>query len=284
MNFMFKLVQHYFIFIFVLFISCSQNITHDELKNYQYIDGEPIEASLKKVNMLRENFATRVDVARDGVTPLYLPYNYDDSITFDIFKNDIGGVLCADTAHLFNRQLESLGYKSMVYSFGDETVWTHAVVLVNLQGDWFLQDPFFNVYSNIPISDLANEILMGNLDKIIAGNVSLKRDYHYPKKITNDQSESCINYGKRYVCNLSIMNHKIYLDNMNSEKRIKIEKFLDQHKLTLNLYSLFIFPLWMNFNNHYSNFNELSKNDLDSNNKSIVLREIFKLNYLDHNN
>lgn len=76
------------------------------------------------------------------------------------FKANVGGVWCWGASYALQLTLKQRGYQSYTLSYGfpEEGLLTHAVTLVNLDGEFYLQDATLNYDYSIPFFDVVKEL------------------------------------------------------------------------------------------------------------------------------
>jgi hypothetical protein len=94
------------------------------------------------------------------------------------FEANAGGVWCWGASYALQLTLKQRGYQSYTLSYGfpQEGLLTHAVTLVNIGGEFYLQDATLNYDYAIPFFDLVRELASGRAPAVnVQGGL---RDVH----------------------------------------------------------------------------------------------------------
>jgi len=142
---------------------------------------------LGRVDAVRDWVYEQTDVAatRDRLIDYgtYRLWRMDPDDIFALYAGDVGGVWCDGAANGLRRVYEAVGYRAWVLSYGIKGKVTHAVTLVEVEGDVYLQDAYFNsTYvdasgRHLPFYDVLRRIKQGEPVHTAPG-ARILRDVH----------------------------------------------------------------------------------------------------------
>lgn len=145
------------------------------------------------------------------------------------------GVWCTGAAVVLARLYEELGYKTQIIAWGSQSRLGHTQVLVQVRGDWYLQDAYFDFdYVDehgrpLPYTEVLRRFKSGNpasirqdLDERIGLFSSLKNAAEYVPPLYQNNID-CVKRDEAYACDVT-MTVSRFLESWF--QRAALEKFL----------------------------------------------------------
>jgi hypothetical protein len=125
-----------------------------------------------------------------------------------MFDKNQGGVHCGGIATVLASAYRDNGYVSYVYSYGFKNALTHAVTLVEINGELYLHDAYLNYSFRKPLVDILDDLIVGIVPQYYLGKPE-QRDVHYISyenmhKSWNydgdERNKDCVYNGGKYTC------------------------------------------------------------------------------------
>ena len=251
---------HYYLIIIMFFIivGCSKQddqSTHEKSQQVvQVFNVNRYEEIREEVESIRQEAYKLIDLT--GSTE---PLDHDrigaHGLKDAFIKND-GGVLCAGSALMLHGAYRDLGYNAYIFSYGFENTLTHTVVLVEINGELYLQDAHYNYSFRKPLFDILKDLINGITPEYYHGMPEF-RDVHY-KSIEsmhhswtfdgNDPYQNCIYDGEKYICR-SVNTYNLFLDRYNMEATNSILVYLGHPP---NFSYALLYPIWLASSDGYT--------------------------------
>ena len=132
---------------------------------------------LKKAGRIRFEVYREIDVAADKYFLIDLDWHASSQEILSQFRNDSGGVWCSGAAQTLATVYSEMGLRAYILSYGFIDHFTHAVVLVQIGDEFFIQDPYLNYQFDLPLRDIIRLIAKGTLPPYRQGP-TFYRDVH----------------------------------------------------------------------------------------------------------
>jgi hypothetical protein len=136
-----------------------------------------VDAVLLELSRIREWIYAEIDVAASSDYLIDFHWQATAEEMLHAFRTDQGGVLCAGAAQLLHAVYRDLGHESYVLHYGILGGLTHAVVIVRVGGEFYVQDPYFNYAFSQPLSQIIEQLVIGKLPAMVEGAPQF-RDVH----------------------------------------------------------------------------------------------------------
>jgi hypothetical protein len=200
---------------------------------------------LRRIDAVRNWVYANTDIAVDQKA--LLPYDkyplhaLKIEELMELHDRNTGGHFCA-------------GINYWMYSYGDETSLTHAVALVEVEGNLYAQDAYFNLTyvdqhdQPVPFYTMLENLLDGREPKIKTGD-SRFRDVHLRERVPADGgwavagilTDTCKTLGEQWSVCKSQTSSEAFLANFSDVQ--KAYAFLAEHGLPKSRHYLSLFPL-----------------------------------------
>ena len=162
--------------------------------------GQTSSLSMDRAREIRKSAAREIDYAGDREALLDHLELFDQpaSVGLELVRRDAGGFWCGGAAVITRKIFEEEGARSWTYNFGVLGVMTHVTTIVEVDGEIYVQDSYFN-FEFVQNDGTAMPFpqVIASLEKGIAPAVLTERDYERdwvyngtePKKspLLNDQ-------------------------------------------------------------------------------------------------
>jgi len=136
-----------------------------------------VDAVLLELSRIREWIYAEIDVAASSDYLIDFHWQATAEEMLHAFRTDQGGVWCAGAAQLLHAVYRELGYESYVLHYGILGALTHAVVIVRVGGEFYVQDPYLNYAFSQPLSQIIEQLVIGKLPAMVEGAPHF-RDVH----------------------------------------------------------------------------------------------------------
>lgn len=217
-----------------------------EIPGFQDMD------AFAKVAALRELAFRKTPLAADSSSRFVgrmstLPLQ--DALSLMEEKNS--GVWCSHTAQSYVRMLKGAGYDAWVYSYGERGLLTHATVLVEVDGEIYLQDPYLNFWFEdergawLPFMEAMRRMASGESPPVrtaISRKPGIFQDERHALNWNDNSAEPpvCASVGTHLKCETSVSLEKF------SEVHYLIEPtldFIEARGLPRGIEFLMLFPM-----------------------------------------
>jgi hypothetical protein len=249
---------------------------------------------IKKVSLICNTISEKLLIAAELETLKEYQEDLNINSILELFLANKAATFCGGAALTLYKKLQELNFMPIIFHYGNyNNGLTHVVVLIKLKNEFYLFDPYFNIYYEDNLYNLIENIILKKYIKIINNGETKKRVI-----VRNNQKRTLwhtenltikkylIKYPKTEVTKLEDkiilkVDHSIEIFKKYywsyKEKKASISKqtFLENN-LDENINNLILFPKAIYYNNAYIN---LKNNKTISNVESIKLL-IEELNYL----